>query len=267
MQPQTDEQRGKRACALTARGSISKAMKGLVGGAAEGSADCRKNWTTALFARSSGTHPTSAERAEAARAAWGGGFCFEDLTGDLLEECRFLLNTQLMFLKKEKDPTLKQFHGDEWIRSLTEASEITADVPEDSVLYDQQAVDLKKVRPIQMGEFLRKYVSRRLLALCEGEIAALTTAMRQLGVGSQGGAEALAIFHQLLYDEWISGSLTEPLARIKVDEQNFFGMMEWDAVRDAASRFLPKHTAVAAWKHRNLSHVEQEGFAPMPKDR
>ena len=29
-QPQTDEQRGKRACALTARGSISNALKGLV---------------------------------------------------------------------------------------------------------------------------------------------------------------------------------------------------------------------------------------------
>ena len=40
---------------------------------------------------------------------------------------------------------------------------------------------------------MRKYVSRRLLALSEGEIAALTAAMRHLGVGSQGGAEALAI--------------------------------------------------------------------------
>ena len=39
-----------------------------------------------------------------------------------------------------------------------------------------------------MGEFLRKYVSRRLLTLSEGEIAALMTAMRYLGVGSQGGA-------------------------------------------------------------------------------
>ena len=34
-QPQTDEQRGKRACALTATGSISKAVKGLVGGAGQ----------------------------------------------------------------------------------------------------------------------------------------------------------------------------------------------------------------------------------------
>ena len=66
-QPQTDEQRGKRAYAWTARGSISEAMKGLVGGAAHGSA--------ALIPRSSGigTHPTSAECAEAARIAWGGG--------------------------------------------------------------------------------------------------------------------------------------------------------------------------------------------------
>ena len=56
-----------------------------------------------------------------------------------------------MFLKKEKDPTTKQFDDDEWIRSLTEAQEITADVPEDSVMYDQQAVDPKKVRPTQMA--------------------------------------------------------------------------------------------------------------------
>ena len=47
-----------------------------------------------------------------------------------------------------------------------------------------------------MGGFFRTYVSRRLLSLSEGEIAALMTAMRQLGIGSQVGAEALAIFHQ-----------------------------------------------------------------------
>ena len=151
--------------------------------------------------------------------------------GDSPEECRFLLNTQLVFLKKEKDPTTKQFDDDEWIRSLTEAQEITTDVPEDSTVYDQQVVDPINVRPIQMGEFLRKYVSRRLLALSEGEIAALTTSMRQHGVGTPGGAEALAIFHQLLYDEWMTGSLSGPLATIQVDEKNCFGMIEWKAVR------------------------------------
>ena len=80
---------------------------------------------------------------------------------------------------------------DEWIRSLAEAQEVTTDTSEDSVTFDQQDVDPKKVRPIQMGVFSRKYVSRRLLALSEGEIAALTTWMRQIGVGTPGGAEAL----------------------------------------------------------------------------
>ena len=239
MQPQTDEQRGKRACALTASGSTNKAVKRLVGGAAQGSADCRKNWTAALIPRSSGsgTHPTSAECAEAARTAWGGGrhkaawsamreqgrskkgiaslphvklaldptgerrerldaivsfagagqrpllfrgldiLTIEWAIGDLPEECRFLLDTQLMFLQREMDLTSQQVDDDEWIRSLTEAQEITADVPEDSVLYDQQAVDpKKKVRPIRTGELLRKCVSRRLLALSEGAITAFTSA-------------------------------------------------------------------------------------------
>ena len=105
---------------------------------------------------------------------------------------------------------------------------------------------------------MRKYFSRRLLALSEGEIAALTTSMRQIGVGAPGGAEALAIFHQLLWDEWMTGSLSGPLGS---------GMIEWQAVREAASRFLTKHTAAAAWKHRNVSFFEQEGLSPMPKDR
>ena len=60
-----------------------------------------------------------------------------------------------MFLKKEKDLTTKQFDDDEWIRSLTEAQEVTTDIPEDSVTCDQQDVDPKKVRPVQVGEFLR----------------------------------------------------------------------------------------------------------------
>ena len=73
-----------------------------------------------------------------------GRACSGTLTLDLPEECRFLPNTQLMFLKKEKDPTSKLFDDDEWIRSLTEAPEVTTVVPEDSVTNDQQDVDPQK---------------------------------------------------------------------------------------------------------------------------
>ena len=77
-------------------------------------------------------------------------------TGDLQEKCQFLLNTQLTFFKKEEDPTSMQFDDDERIRLLAEAQDVTTDIPEDSVTYGQQAADHQKVRPVQMGEFLRK---------------------------------------------------------------------------------------------------------------
>ena len=104
-------------------------------GAHECSRPCR------LTSRISGRH-------HLLRSGWTGGVYFESLTfsrsSGQLVICRFLLKTQLMFLKKKTDPTSKAFDDDEWLRSLTEAQEITADIPQDTVVYDQQAVDLKK---------------------------------------------------------------------------------------------------------------------------
>ena len=45
-------------------------------------------------------------------------------------------------------------------------------------MYDQQDVDPKKVRPIQVGAFLRKYVARRLLALSVRSELALRAVLR-----------------------------------------------------------------------------------------
>ena len=151
-------------------------------------------------------------------------------------------------------------------RRRVDQTHLSTDIPESSVVHEQDETDPKKDRPISRGEFLRKYASLRLLALNEGEIAALTLVMRKLGVDSQGGGEAPTIFHQLLYDVWTAGSLSIPLARIKVDEKNCCGTIEWKAVREAARQLLPENTAPAGWKHRALSCVEQEGLPPMPTD-
>ena len=75
---------------------------------------------------------------------------------------------------------------------LTEAQEITPDIPEERVTYDQEGADPQNKSSHPVRDFLRKCASRGLLALSEGEIAALTTAIRQLVVDSQGAAEALA---------------------------------------------------------------------------
>ena len=52
-------------------------------------------------------------------------------------------------LGEGKDPTTEQFDDDECIRSLTEPQEVTTDIPEDSVTYDQQDADSKEARPTQ----------------------------------------------------------------------------------------------------------------------
>ncbi len=124
-----------------------------------------------------------------------------------------------------------------------------------------------KVRPIQMGEFLRKWVSKRLHKLNEADISRVMAAMRRLGVGTSGGAEALATLHQLLYEVWRDGDLERPLARIKIDERNCFGSLEWPAIRRASQEELPRHFVVACWKHAAVSAVEQQGVAPAAKDR
>jgi hypothetical protein len=167
-------------------------------------------------------------------------------TNRLPSTFRWMLNTQAVFLKKNSDALPKEFDDEEWHEDLH-----LADVPEDLVgdMPDEEeswamevdtvappGLDHKpKVRPLQIGEFMRRWVSKRLLKLNSSENSCVMTASRQLGVGTSGGAEALAIFHQLLFDEWVDGHLSVPLARIKIDEKNCFGMLEWDAVRRSVS--------------------------------
>ena len=49
-----------------------------------------------------------------------------------------------MILKKGKDPITQKFEDDEWIRSLTEAQEIAADIPVDRLAHDQREADPEK---------------------------------------------------------------------------------------------------------------------------
>ena len=99
-----------------------------------------------------------------------------------------------------------------------------------------------------MAEFLRMHVSRLHRALNEPEIAPFDDIHESDGRGRAGPAEALATFHQLVCDEWLS-----PLARVEVDERNCIAMVVWRAVREAAAHLLSKHAASASWKHRWIS--------------
>ena len=124
-----------------------------------------------------------------------------------------------------------------------------------------------KVRPIQMGEFLRKWACRRVLQVAKSDLGRVMWTMRQLGVGAPGGAEAPALFHQLLYEAWAGGQLPRTLDRIKIEETNCFGSLEWPAIRKAALEALPRHFLALCWKHEKASSVMQPGIPLLPKDR
>ena len=82
------------------------------------------------------------------------------------------------------------------------------------------------VRLIQVGGFMRKYVSRCLLALNNADTAQTLATMRQLGAATAEGAEALAII-LLILDAWTDGRLNKTLARVKVYEnKNCSGSLE-----------------------------------------
>ena len=57
-------------------------------------------------------------------------------TNRLSHACRWMLNTQVLFLKKEKEPTCNEFDDNEWLRTLPDEAidgEWLQDVPEADV--------------------------------------------------------------------------------------------------------------------------------------
>ena len=195
--------------------------------------------------------------------------------------CRWLLNTLVVFLRKSRNPSSKIFDDEEWLREVQKPNwahdiseddvemtgpevEAGEDVPMETAAEESGPV---KVRPIQIGEYLRRLTSKRLLTLQRADNGRLMHAMRQIGVGTPGGAEALAIIHQCLHEAWSAGELPRALARIKIDERNCYGRLEWPAIRAATLQSAPRHFAATCWKHAAASHVEQEGVAPTTKDR
>ena len=156
-------------------------------------------------------------------------------TDDLPEECRFLVQYAADALEQQKEPATKMFDDDELIRSLTAPEAITAGTPEGQATHvapddtsQDQRVDSKKVRPIQMGEFVRKHVAGRFQALSGGEIAAPMTAMRQVKVGSQELGPWQSFTNSSLTKGW-QDLWTHPW-HVSMWTKNCFGMSEGFAV-------------------------------------
>ena len=172
MPPQTEEQRGKIACELKAWGSISKATKGLVGRAPPTTAEHREHWTTVLIPRAQAEARQPASLREQGRSKIGNRFAPTCQIGNYeytrhhwrttrtsgCHHCRCMCWTEKTTLQNPEHPHSQVGHRrysgrvslPTRIRSLSEAQEIAADIPEERITQDQREIDPKKVRPIQM---------------------------------------------------------------------------------------------------------------------
>ena len=71
-----------------------------------------------------------------------------------------------------------------------------------------------------MGEWLRKFFTRRILDSDKTATTKKLLQSRQWGIGVTGGAEAIAITHFLIEDMLLTNQLTRPLAIIQVDQNS-----------------------------------------------
>jgi len=75
-------------------------------------------------------------------------------TGSLPDTCRWLLNTRVMFLRKDREPVDNDFDDVDWLTTLSE-EDVTNAAPPDATDTTSGSVSKPKVRPIQMGEYIR----------------------------------------------------------------------------------------------------------------
>ena len=205
-------------------------------------------------------------------------FTIQWATGAVSNDARWLLNTSMFWLKKEAGVDLKDEDA-AWLVDCQE-DDIVAEMEveeennqsphvQDSVLNSNTHTSNGKpgVRPIQMGEFLRKYVTRRMLAVDKLRIQCSMTNARQWGVGVSGGTEAIIHTHYAIEELFFKGKLPRPIAAIQVDQNSMFGSLEWSGIRDAILDEVPNFAASTSWKHSSSSYIEQPHLPDHAKNR
>ncbi len=197
------------------------------------------------------------------------------MVGGLPDSARWMLDTYLFWASKEKQGVDLEDEDSAWLIEADAASEEPSDCPPTNepgnagdpptaAMSDETSGgrERPKVRPIQMGEMLRKFVCKRGLALERTEVLQLMTAMRQYGCGSPGGTEVIIHIKKHLQSLWRKQLLLTPLATIDVDQRNFFGSLNWRTIREEVAEELPRRAASTTWKHLAGAKIHQPDVAP-----
>ena len=120
-------------------------------------------------------------------------------------------------------------------------------------------------RPIRVGELWRRVVAKRVVELNRTSIKEVCFEARQFGVAVPGGADALIYFRAELEKKLQESDIV--IAAIDVDFKNAFPSLEWDSIRTAVSKRLPKLLAWTEWCHADAASVFMPSGERLSTDR
>ena len=66
---------------------------------------------------------------------------------------------------------------------------------------------------------------------------------------------------------WQQGLLPGPVCLIDIDQENFFGSLEWGTIRTTVADVLPKRGAALAWEHEKPTKIWRLGASPFEAAR
>ena len=114
--------------------------------------------------------------------------------------------------------------------------------------------DGDKPRPIRIGEVIKRIASKRAVRADRQTIETKMREMRQWGVGTPGGCEALVHFRNLVEHAATSGSI-EPLVCLDTELENCFCTLEWENMRADLEQHLPSILPWVAWQQQETAAV------------
>ena len=147
--------------------------------------------------------------------------------GGLLDHCRWILGSKLVFLRKKSGV---------------------------------------KPRPIRIGEFWRRVIAKKLVQVNGAATRKVFARARQFGISVPGGAEGLAHF-RTCFEEALKIDEGPALAILDLDLRNAFPSLEWPSIRAGVEEFVPSISGWTRWCYKLKASVEPPCGTRVWKDR
>ena len=107
-----------------------------------------------------------------------------------------------------------------------------------------------KLRPIRIGEILRRIISKRSVRTHRSRIQLGVKAHRQGAVAIPRGCEALVHFRDLVERAASTGTI-DPLVSVDSDLANCFCTLEWDTMREDLQTIVPEVMPWVSWQQQS----------------